>query len=607
MGWIARSVRLRPALLSAFVLLWILMAFKPVVRNDFVNWDDFRMFLDNVDHKGPWESRLRAAWTSHRLGEYMPVTWMTFAVDRSLWRDNPAGYHFTSVFLHAGAAVVVLFLARRLLRVALGPGPEGSSGLWGGATLAALAFAIHPLRVEPVAWASARGTIVGGLLLLVSVLVYVDGWEHAGQDGRIPKPWLLGSLTLFAASLLARASGLVLPLVLVVLDVYPLRRLGGHRSWFGPASRPVWGEKLWFGVLSLCTVPMAYLARGDQVGDIWRFAYEPSIALTWGVYSIAFYLWKMILPGGLSPIYKMPSADDLMLGQVLLGLGVILGVTAAAISIRKRWPGILTAWLVYLIMIAPLSGILPFGRLRSAADRYTYLACVGFAILGGGAATLGWRAFRAGRLRRSRALVIGTVTVLVLVGWSVLTWTQVRVWHNGLSLWGWALNVAPSSPVVQNNLGWAWAQTGAFARAEVHSRLAAREWPNNPIVLQTLGRILAAQGRFDEASAVLLRAVEAAPTWPEARTDLGSVLHESGEDARAIAHLERAVRLDPADPRSQEFLGRTLAAVGRAEEAEAHLRLAAAMNGQPWPPDGATGGGHLPEPPTGMSAGGFRP
>jgi protein O-mannosyl-transferase len=156
--WVTRSIGVRPAFLSAFVLLWTLIVFKPVLRNDFVNWDDFRMFLENVEHKAPWESRILAAWTSHRLGEYMPVTWMTFAVDRSFWRDDPAGYHFTSVLLHATAAIVVLFLARRLLRIALGPGPEGSAGLWGGATVAALAFAVHPMRVEPVQVTSARST-----------------------------------------------------------------------------------------------------------------------------------------------------------------------------------------------------------------------------------------------------------------------------------------------------------------------------------------------------------------------------------------------------------------------------------------------------------------
>src|SRR5262249_23220911 len=175
------------------------------------------------------------------------------------------------------------------------------------------------------------------------------------------------------------------------------------------------------------TVPMAYLARGDQLGDFWRSTYDPSIAITWGFYSLAFYPWKLMLPSDLSPVYKMPDADDWMLGPVLLGLGVVALITAGVLSLRKRWPAIPTAWVVYLILIAPLSGILPYGRLRGVADRYTYVACVGFAIVAGGAATLAWRAFLTGRLRRSRLVVIGTAIVLVLLGWSVLSWQQTRV------------------------------------------------------------------------------------------------------------------------------------------------------------------------------------
>jgi protein O-mannosyl-transferase len=499
-------------------------------------------------------------------------------------------------------------LARRLLRLALGPGPERSAGLWGGAMVAALAFAVHPLRVEPVAWASARGTVVGGLLLVLSIFVYVDGWERGRATGGVRRLWLVGSLGLFAASLLARATGLVLPLVVVVLDVYPLRRFGGSAGWFGPDNRRAWAEKLWFGILGVLTVPMAYLARGDQLEDIWRFAYDPEIGVTWAVYSIAFYLWKLIIPGGLSPIYRMPDADDWMLGSVLVGLGVVLGLTTAALSVRKRWPGILTGWVVYLILIVPLSGILPAGRLRGVADRYTYVACLSFAIVAGGAATLVWRAYRTGGLRRLRAEAIGAAILLVLVSWSVLSWQQTYVWRSGIELWGWAALVSEDSPVVENNLGWALARAGDFDRAEIHVRRAIDSWPNNPVVLRTLGRILGAQHRYEEAGETLLRAVEIAPHWGDLRTDLGSVLYESGATGRAVAHLERAVRLAPREPRSHEFLGRALAKAGRREESELHLRRAASLSNRPWPPDGAPSDGVLPsEPPLGPPAGAFRP
>ena len=203
----------RPRFLVGVVVVWSLIAFLPVVRNDFVNWDDFRMFLDNAAHRGSWADRLRGAWASHRLGEYMPVTWMSYGLDRSLWDNAAWGYHLTSLLLHAMTALAVMALAHRFLRHSLEPTPwDDSPGVWIGATVAALSFAVHPLRVEAVAWVSARGTVLGGLLLVLTVLVYVLGWERGACFGADPRRLARGSLWRSSPlSLLARATGLVLP------------------------------------------------------------------------------------------------------------------------------------------------------------------------------------------------------------------------------------------------------------------------------------------------------------------------------------------------------------------------------------------------------------
>jgi hypothetical protein len=580
------SVTLRPRILAGLVVIWALLAFLPVVRNDFVNWDDYQMFLNNPAHQGPWAARLRGAWASNTLGEYMPVTWMSYALDRALWDVDASGYHLTSLLLHAATALLLLALARRLLRHALGPGPAGEEwSLWVGASVAALVFAVHPLRVEAVAWASARGTVLGGLLLVASVLVYVIGWERGRASGRVPTTWLGASLLLFAASLLARATSLVLPAVLVVLDVYPLRRLGGEPGrWTGPAARRVWIEKLPFLLLALLAAPMGYLARVDEVGDFRRFGYDAPIALAWSVYSAAFYVWKTLVPVGLSPLYPMPERGAPMVATVLLSAAAVAGITLALLALRRRWPGALTAWVVYAVVLAPLSGILPFGRLRGVGDRYTYVACIGWAVVAGGIAVLGWRAARSGRVDRVWAGAAVTATLAILLGWSVLSWHQSKIWRDGLTLWGWALGIVPDSPVAHNNLAWVLAHAGEFKRAETHARRAADAWPTHPGVLQTLGRILAAQGRLEESTEPLRRMVQAAPGWPAGRVDLGSVLFELGATGPAVAELERAVRLDPDLARAHDYLGRALSAEGRRPEAEAHLRRAAELRGQPWPP-----------------------
>jgi Tfp pilus assembly protein PilF len=593
-------VILRPLVLAGLVVIWVVLAFLPVVRNDFVNWDDYRMFLDNPAHQGPWGARLRGAWGSHLLGEYMPVTWMSYGLDLSLWGPDAAGYHFSSVLLHAVTALLVLALTRHLAAHALGPRPhgfpgspaseDGDSTLWLGGAVAALVFALHPLRVEAVAWASARGTILGGLFVVASVLAYVVGWNRGWRSGRVSRTWLVGSLLLFAAALLSRATSLVLPAVLVVLDVYPLRRLGGGPGrWLGRAAWPVWAEKIPYCVLALLAIPMGFLARGEEVGDFWRFGYDPLIALAWSVYSPAFYVWKTLWPVDLSPIYPMPEREAPMLGAVLLSLGAVAGITAALVSLRRRWPGALTAWVVYGIVLAPLSGILPFGRLRGVGDRYTYLACVGWAVVAGGAAVLGWRTLQEGRRSRVWSSLAVIASLAILLGWSVLSWQQCKIWRDGLTLWRWALAVVPDSPVAHNNLAWVLGHAGEWKLAEAHARRARDVWPTQPAVLRTLGRIVAAQGRFDESAEIFRRLVQVAPSSAGGHADLGSVLHELGAPGPALAPLERATQLDPNLARAHEYLGRALLAEGRRAEAEVHLRRAAELRAQARSPeDGAT-------------------
>jgi hypothetical protein len=370
-------------------------------------------------------------------------------------------------------------------------------------------------------------------------------------------------------------------------------------------------EKLGFLLLGFLTVPMAYLARGEEVGDFWHFDYEPSIALTWGIYSIGFYVLKTVLPGSLGPIYAMPEAHDPMIPALLLSFGVATAVTAGVLVLRRRWPGALTAWIVYLILLAPLSGVLPFGRLRGVADRYTYAACIGWAIVAGGTVTLGWRRYRNGDLRGVWAGALAAGVLGILIGWSVLSWQQTKIWHNGITLWGWAEHVNGNSPVVHNNLGWAWAYGGEFKRAEVHARRAADAWPNNPTVLQTLGRIIAAQGRYEESAEIFRRAVEIAPRWSDGRTDFGSVLFEDGDTTAALEQLQRAIRLDPEDARAHEYLGLALWASNRRGDAEVHLRRAAELSGRPWPPpepwEPAKPGSRTVRSTREPASGGFRP
>jgi tetratricopeptide (TPR) repeat protein len=258
------------------------------------------------------------------------------------------------------------------------------------------------------------------------------------------------------------------------------------------------------------------------------------------------------------------------------------GATAAAITgvlvaTRRRWPGVLAAWIAYLILLGPMSGIVPFGRLRGAVDRYTYVACLGWALVVGGAAALGWQAWRDGRASRLRSALRGGALVAGLLVWSVVSWRQAAVWRDGVTLWTRAVAVVPGSPVARSNLGTALAARRDFSGAAAQYREAAREWRSQPGALQNLGRALAADGRFAEAVEPFRRLVELRPGWAEAHLDLGTVLYNLAQVDGAVAAFSRAVELDPRSVRAQESLGTALWRQGREAEAADHFQRATAL------------------------------
>ena len=266
-----------------------------------------------------------------------------------------------------------------------------------------------------------------------------------------------------------------------------------------------------------------------------------------------------------------------MLSAVLLSGVTAAAITGALVATRRRWPGALAAWIAYLILLGPMSGVVPFGRLRGAVDRYTYVACLGWALVVGGAAALCWKAWREGHASRVRSALLAGGLLAVLLGWSVVSWRQTAVWRDGVALWTRAVAVVPHSPVVRSNLGTALAARRDFSGAAAQYREALREWGTQPGALQNLGRALAADGRFAEAVEPFRRLAELRPDWAEAHLDLGTVLYNLGELDGAVAAFSRAVELDPGSVRAHESLGTALWRQDREAEVAGHFQRAAAL------------------------------
>jgi tetratricopeptide (TPR) repeat protein len=581
---VARRPAVAHALVPSLLTLVTFLAFSRSLANGFVNWDDDQLFIQNAAHRGPLVPGLLYAWQTRILGEYMPVTWTSYALDHAVWGLRPFGYHLSSLLCHVAAVLCVYVLARRLLAAGLNDGRTTASessdrALDGvvalGAAVTALVFGLHPLRVEPVAWVAARGTVLGGLLLILTTLTYVGAATRAACGTTIGSVPLAGVAVLFVLSMLARATGLVLPLVLLILDIYPLRRLGGDAGWIGSRVRGVWFEKGVLGILGLLAVPIGMIARAGSGRDPFVVdGYDPSRAVATALHGAALYVTKTLWPLDLSPVYRFPARDDPRTGWVVASAVLLSALTILAVALRRRWPAVLAAWVTYLVLIAPTSGLVPHGRLRGAVDRYTYVACLGWAMLAGAAVAAAW--LRRRRDSASQLLAragLGTLGI-VLATWVAIGWRQLDVWRDGVHLWERAVAITPGSWPAHNNLGVALEQAGDLAAAGREFGLAARGWGNLPGPYLNLGRVLAAQGRLEESAQAFRTAVALVPDDAPTRVYLGMVLCALRARRAGLAELETAVALAPDLPLAHYQLGLALEQEGRREEAVRHLTRA---------------------------------
>src|SRR5438128_558368 len=364
-------------LVPVLIALVTFAAFLPALYNQFVNWDDDDNFLGNPHYRALAWTHLRWMWTTH-LGHYIPLTWMTLGLDYLLWGMNPVGYHLTSLLLHATNAVVLYFLARRLLTLALPPPPQRGHAPVVSAGFAALVFAIHPLRVESVAWATERRDVLSGLFYLLTILVYLRACERGPRGRRLY--WL--SVTLFGCALLSKSMAVSLPVVLLILEVYPLRRLGGSLGWSSASARAVYLEKIPFVLLAGAASAIALMEQLSNRAMVSVAQLSAQDRLAVSAYGLSFYLWKTVVPLNLSPLYMLPQTVNPAATPFIVSYGGVLAVTAIALALRRRWPGLPAAWLAYVVVLLPVLGIAQNGP-QLAADRYTYLAVLGWAILAG--------------------------------------------------------------------------------------------------------------------------------------------------------------------------------------------------------------------------------
>jgi Tfp pilus assembly protein PilF len=569
------------------LMLFTVWAFWPALGNGFVDWDDEGNFVRNTAFRGLGWTQIRWAFTTTVMGHYIPVTWLTLSMDYVLWGMDPLGYHLTNLIVHAAAALVVYLVALRLLGTTADGGSPGrnadqvSLAVRAGAAVAAAFFAVHPLRVESVAWITERRDGLSTLLALVAVLAYLAAVTDSGRRRHV---LLTASVTAYAAATLSKSMVMTLPVVLLILDVYPLRRLS--LRWPDRAERVVLLEKVPYVVLGLVGAGLGVYAQHAN-----RF-FSPLVDVSWiarislALHSAWFYVVSSLMPFGLSPLYERPHPFDPFAPRFV---GAALAVTVAALAVfmaRRRWPALLAASTAYLVMLAPVSGLAHSGH-QVAHDRYSYFPSLALALLLGAGVVALVRATSHGATRPSLALGAGVALGLWLLTLGVLTRDQSQVWRDSETLWSHAVDAEPTCSICHENLAVNLARAGKLPPAMYHFEQSVKLRPDRFQAHRNLGVAVlksGTRGAVKTALAHIETALRLAPGDHETLAAYGAALVDADEPARARGFLESALARDPDHVLARTNLGAALYRLGDHAAAAEHFTRAMALDPTSAPP-----------------------
>jgi tetratricopeptide (TPR) repeat protein len=542
--------------------LAVIAAYLPTFQNGFVNLDDPQYVTANAYVKNglTWDG-FRYAFTSFDRGFWHPLTWLSLMLDRTLYSAGAWGFHTTSLAFHIANTILLFIVFRRM-----------TGAIWRSAMVAAL-FGLHPLHVESVAWISERKDVLSGFFFMLTLLAYakyVSSGESRvarGDPDSNPDPNLNPShpplstlrhshaFRFYALSLLCFTLGLMsktmlvtLPVLLLLLDYWPLRRLrvgelrvGGSKT---PSVRALLVEKIPFFGLALVSGLLTLRSQG-AAGAIQEIARIPMhYRVENALLAYVRYLVQTVWPLRLAGYYAFPpgfSSTAVAIAGVLLTLISVFCLLAC-----RRRPYITVGWIWYGVTLLPVIGLIYVGS-QSQADRYTYLPLIGvFTLVVWGVSEMAERGPQsAATSNRIQAPILAIVSAMVLILCAAVTWRQVGYWKDGITLFSRALQVTTYNPLAHNNLGTALFDRGHLDDAILQYQEALRQSPNYPSARQNLGAALLRRGRTDEAIPQLQEAVRLNPTFAGAHCNLGAALGMKGRVDEAIQQFQIALQLKP--------------------------------------------------------------
>jgi tetratricopeptide (TPR) repeat protein len=530
------------------------LVFGQTLGHQFINFDDdVYVFKNPRISRGLTIDGIVWAFTHVHAANWHPLTWLSHMLDCQLYGLNPAGHHLTNVLLHTAAAIA-LFLVLK----------EMTGSLWRSAFVAAL-FAIHPLRVESVAWVAERKDVLSGLFFVLTLAAYVRYVRRPGSAARYG-----AVLVFFVLGLMSKPMLVTLPFVLLLLDYWPLNRgtanPGSDRNQ-PPTMRRLILEKL----------PMLVLAGAASLATLFaqKVALRPSADFSFPVkmgnaaLSSVAYLRQMFWPSDLAAYYPF-AVENVVPAKVLLSLIVLAGISIT-VFLQRRHRYLVTGWLWYLIMLGPIIGILQVGN-QARADRYTYLPQIGLYLM------VIWGGADVCARSQPRRVFAGLLLGIALVALTLTARSQAAYWQDSESLWTRALSRTSGNVMAELNLGEAVFKKGRTEEAIAHFDRALQIEPNEATVHGSLGAALLKMGRRTEAMTHLRRSLEIEPNQAPIQSTLGVVLLEDGRPDESLAHLLAAVAIDPDYGDAHYNLGNTLLRIGREKDALAEYDSALKIN-----------------------------
>ncbi len=542
------------------LILGTLLVFWQVRNFGFVNYDDSDYVYENQHVlNGLTEDGVIWAFTTNHSGNWHPLTWLSLMLDCQLFGTNPGWMHLMNLLLHLANTLLLFAILRKM-----------TGALWPSAFVAA-AFAIHPMHVESVAWIAERKDVLSTLFFLLTLAAYIS---YVRRPGLIRYAL---TLLLFALGLLAKPMLVTLPFVLLLLDYWPLERIGGPD--FAQGATPgrqrtedtsqkvsavrLIAEKIPFIALSIVSSVITFLAQLSAVAHIDALALKDRIANVF--LSYVRYIGKMFWPQNLAVLYPF-DISKFPFWQIACCVLLVLVISVLVICFGHKQRYLPVGWFWFLGMLIPVIGFVQVGS-QSLADRYTYISYTGLFII------IAWGLPELLSKWPYRKIALGIAAVMVLTAMGIYTYRQAGYWKDGPTLFTHAIEVTQNNYIVYNTLGNAYFRLGRYQDAEETYKQAIRIKPDyvdahyNHIVYNNLGVTYDKLGRYQDAVETYKQAIRIKPDDAEAYSNLGLAYCNLGRYQDAIESLKQAIRIKPAYAEAYINFGVTYYKLGRYQDA----------------------------------------